>query len=76
MESPSSRMQSLGRCILTGMPVLSLDELLTALDVVTLEDVAAAAARYYDLEKWSAVCIGPRPEPFRAVAGDFTWEES
>ena len=76
MESPSSRMQSLGRSILTGIPVLTLDELLAAIDAVSLADVAAAAAHYYDVAKWSAVCIGPRPEPFRAVAGDFTWEES
>ena len=26
-------------------------------------------------ETWSTACIGPHPEPFRAVAQDFAWEE-
>jgi predicted Zn-dependent peptidase len=75
MESPSSRMQSLGRNILSGLPVLSVDEVLARVDAVTPDEIAQAAAAYYDIEKWSTVCIGPRPEPWRAVTGDFTWEE-
>jgi predicted Zn-dependent peptidase len=68
-------MQSLGRNILSGLPVLSVDEVLARVDAVTPDEIAQAAAAYYDIEKWSTVCIGPRPEPWRAVTGDFTWEE-
>ena len=75
MEGPGARMQSQGRAVLTGQPVLSVDEVLARIDAVTRDDVMAAVRRYYDPQKWSTVCIGPRPEPFRAVTGDFLWEE-
>jgi len=75
MESPSSRMHSLGRAVLMEMPVLSVDEVLERIDAVTHDDVMAAVRRYYDPKRWSTVCIGPRPEPFRAVTKGFAWEE-
>jgi len=75
MESPSSRMQTLGRAVLMEMPVLTVDEVLERIDAVTHDDVMAAVRRYYDPKKWSTVCIGPRPEPFRAVTEGFAWEE-
>ena len=75
MESPGSRMQSLGRAVLMEQPVLSVDEVLERIDAVTRDDVVAAVRRYYDPKTWSTVCIGPRPEPFRAVTDGFAWEE-
>jgi len=75
MESPSSRMQTLGRSVLMEMPVLTVDEVLERIDAVTHDDVMAAVRRYYDPKEWSTVCIGPRPEPFRAVTEGFAWEE-
>ena len=75
MESPGSRMQALGRSVLMELPVLSVDEVLQRIDAVTNDDVMAAVRRYYDPQKWSTVCIGPQPEPFRAAAEGFTWEE-
>jgi predicted Zn-dependent peptidase len=75
MESPGSRMQSLGRAILLELPVLGVDEVLERIDAVTNDDVAAAVRRYYEPRKWSTACIGPRAEPFRAVTGDFDWED-
>ena len=75
MESPGSRMQSLGRAVLMEQPILTVDEVLERIDAVTHDDVMAAVRRYYDPKKWSTVCIGPRPEPFRAMTGGFDWEE-
>ena len=75
MESPGARMQSQGRAVLTNQPVLTIDEVLARIDAVTHDDVMAAVRRYYDPQKWSAVCIGPRAEPFRAVTEGFEWEE-
>ena len=75
MESPGARMQSQGRAVLTGQPVLTVDEVLARIDAVTHDDVMAAVRRYYDPAKWSTVCIGPRAEPFRAVTEGFEWEE-
>lgn len=75
MESPGSRMQSLGRAVLMEQPILTVDEVLERIDAVTHDDVMAAVRRYYDPKKWSTVCIGPRAEPFRAVTDGFDWEE-
>jgi predicted Zn-dependent peptidase len=75
MESPGARMQALGRAILLEQPVLSVDEVLERIDAVDHDAVIDAVRRYYDPGTWSTACIGPRPEPFRAVTGEFAWEE-
>lgn len=75
MESPSARMQSLGRAVLLGLPLLTVDELLEAIEAVTFDAAREAARRYYDPDRWAMACIGPSPAPLRAVAGDFAWEE-
>jgi predicted Zn-dependent peptidase len=75
MESPGSRMQSLGRSVLLGLPVLSVDDVLAKIDAVTVDDARAAVRRYWDLQTWSTACIGPEPGPYRAVADGFSWEE-
>ena len=54
---------------------LTVDEVLERIDAVTHDDVMEAVRRYYDPKRWSTVCIGPRPEPFRAVTKGFAWEE-
>ena len=73
MESPQSRMQALGRSILFGMPVLSVDEVLAEIDAVTAADVAEVAAEFYDVARWSAACIGPSAEPYRNALAGFEW---
>jgi predicted Zn-dependent peptidase len=75
MESPGARMQSLGRAILTEQPVLTVDEVLARIDAVDHDAVMEAVRRYYDVATWSTACIGPQPEPFRAVTDGFDWEE-
>jgi len=75
MESPGARMQALGRAILMEQPVLTVDEVLERIDAVDRDAVVAAVRRYYDLETWSTACIGPQPEPFRAVTQGFVQEE-
>ena len=75
MESPGARMQTLGRSVLLEQPVLSVDEVLERINAVDRDAVVAAVRRYYDPATWSTACIGPHPEPFRAVAHDFVWEE-
>jgi predicted Zn-dependent peptidase len=75
MESPGSRMQSLGRSVLLGLPVLSADDVLEKIDAVTVEDARAAVRRYWDLRTWSTACIGPDAGPYRAVTGGFAWDE-
>jgi predicted Zn-dependent peptidase len=74
MESPQARMHQLGRAVLTGIEILSLDELLARVEAVTYEDALEMVRQYYRLARWSTVCIGPDAEPFRAAVPDFTWE--
>jgi predicted Zn-dependent peptidase len=75
MESPGSRMQALGRSILTGQPVLGVDEILERIDAVTVDDACTAVRRYWDLATWSSACIGPDAGPYRAATQGFAWEE-
>ena len=75
MESPGARMQTLGRAVLLEQPVLTVDEVLARIDAVDRDAAVAAVRRYYDPETWSTACIGPQPEPFRAVTQGFVREE-
>ncbi len=67
MESTLARMNRLGSSVLMGLPVLSLDEILAALDAVTLDDVAELAAELYAPERLSAAGVGASEETFRAA---------
>ena len=75
MESPGSAHAALGRAVLLEQPVLTVDEVLERIDAVDRDAVIAAVRRYYDPETWSTACIGPHPEPFRAVTQGFVREE-
>jgi hypothetical protein len=48
--------------------------MLARIDAVTTEAVHEVARELYDADRWSAVCIGPSPDPFRAVTSGFAWE--
>ncbi len=74
MESPHSRMQSLGRAVLFDLPVLTVDEMLAKIENVTAEQVGQIARAVYDVSSWSAACIGPCPDAFRAAVAGFEWE--
>jgi predicted Zn-dependent peptidase len=74
MESPQARMHQLGRSVLTGIEILSLDELLARVGAVTYEEALELAAQVYDVDRWSGVCIGPDTGSFKATVPDFGWE--
>jgi predicted Zn-dependent peptidase len=67
MESTLARMNRLGSSVLMGVPVLTLDEVLAALDAVTLDDVAKLAAELYAPERLSAAGVGASEDTFRAA---------
>ena len=67
MESTLARMNRLGSSVLTGVPVLSLDEVLQAIDAVTAEDVATLAREMFDPERLSAACVGSDESAFRGA---------
>jgi len=73
MESPSARMNRLGRGILMDLEIRTLDGMLAQVDAVDREAMVALAQEFYDVEMWSAVCIGPTAEPFQATVGGYKW---
>jgi predicted Zn-dependent peptidase len=69
LESTSSRMSRLGRAVLSGSEILSLDEVAARVDAVTHEDVTAIAAEFFAPESFSIAGIGPDHDRFTAAVG-------
>jgi predicted Zn-dependent peptidase len=67
MESTSNRMSRLGKALVTGSELLSLEELVERIDAVTGDDVALVAGELLGLDRLSAVGIGPNEARFRAA---------
>ena len=68
LESTAARMTRCARSILYDVPLLSLDELLSRVDAVSSDQVAALADELYDPGQLSAACIGAEEERFRGAA--------
>ncbi len=67
LESTGARMSRLGSDVLAEAPLLSLDDVVTAIDAVTVTDLEALAAELWDPERLSVVGIGPDEERFTAA---------
>jgi hypothetical protein len=65
MESMLARMNRLGSSILTGIPLLSLDEVLARTDAVTADDIAALLEEFYDPARLSAAAVGGDADVFK-----------
>lgn len=61
LESTRSRMTRLGKSLVTGGELLSLDEIVARIDAVTVEDVHALAGRILDRDH-TVTMIGPLSE--------------
>jgi predicted Zn-dependent peptidase len=64
MESTSTRMNRLGKSLITDSELLSLDRIVAEIDAVEAESVAELAAALLASERLSAACIGPSEERF------------
>jgi predicted Zn-dependent peptidase len=64
-ESTLTHMNRLGGSVLMGVPLLSLDEMLAAIDAVTLDDVSALASELFTPERLSAAGVGSDRDVFR-----------
>jgi predicted Zn-dependent peptidase len=67
LESTSSRMTRLGKALVTGIDLVSVDETIRRVDAVQAADVAAAAAEFFAPAGLSAAGIGPKESRFRAA---------
>jgi predicted Zn-dependent peptidase len=68
-ESTAARMGRIGKSVLFGTPLLTLDELLVKVDAVTSHDVAELARELYAPDSLSAAAIAPSEERFRSALG-------
>jgi predicted Zn-dependent peptidase len=59
MESTSTRMNRLGKSLISDSELLSLDRIVAEIDAVEAQSVCALAATLLAPEKLSAACIGP-----------------
>jgi predicted Zn-dependent peptidase len=64
MESTSTRMNRLGKSLITDSELLSLDRIVAEIDAVEASSVAELAAALLAPERLSAACIGPNEERF------------
>ena len=65
LESTATRMTRLGKAIVTGIEIVSVEETVERIEAVTPEDVAALASDLFAPEGLSAAGIGPSEERFR-----------
>ena len=66
MESTSARMNRLGGSVIGGLPLLSLDEIVAAIDAVTVDDVSALARELFAPGRLSAAGVGGDEDAFLA----------
>jgi predicted Zn-dependent peptidase len=67
MESSGTRMNRIGRAVLTGTELLTVDELVERVEAVTADDVQALAREHWSPDGMSAAAIGPSGEAIRAA---------
>ena len=65
LESTSTRMTRLGKALVTGTELVSVEETIARVEAVSTEDVAALAAELLEPGGLSAAGIGPSEERFR-----------
>lgn len=70
MESTLARMNRLGSSLITGVPLLSLDEILAKVDAVTLDDLQELAGELFDPARMSAAGVGADEDVFRKAVGE------
>jgi len=66
LESPGTRMNRIGKAVLTGTELLTIDEIIERVEAVTVEDVRDLAEEFWQPDTMSAAAIGPRADAVRA----------
>src|SRR3954470_24360402 len=67
LESTTARMNRLGSSVLSGLPLLSVDEMVERIDAVTIADLEQLAHELYSPEQLSAAGIGAERAVFDAA---------
>jgi predicted Zn-dependent peptidase len=66
-ESTAARMARIGKSVLFGTELLTLDEMIARVDAVTLDEVATLADEFYAPDQLAAAAIAPSEDRFRAA---------
>ncbi len=69
LESTGARMNRLGSEVLAGAPLLSLDEVVSRIDAVTVDDIALLVDELWAPDRLSAAGIGPDQGRFEEALG-------
>jgi predicted Zn-dependent peptidase len=72
MESTSTRMNRLGKSLITDSELLSLDRIVAEIDAVDAASVCELAGALLAPERLSAACIGPDEEHFLSALANVT----
>jgi len=72
MESTATRMNRLGKSLITDSELLSLDRIVAEIDAVEASSVAELAETFLAPERLSAACIGPSEDRFREALDQVT----
>ncbi|WP_217915785.1 M16 family metallopeptidase [Miltoncostaea marina] len=67
MESSSTRMNRIGRAVLTDTELLTIDEIVERVEAVTADDVIALAREHWHPDAMSVAAIGPKGDAIRSA---------
>jgi len=67
LESTAARMGRLGSSLLSGLPILAVDEVIEKIDEVGIEDLSQLAGELFTAGRLSVAGVGPDREDFNAA---------
>ncbi len=67
LESTSARMSRLGASLLSGLPILPVDEVIERIDAVGISELAELAGELFTAGRLSVAGVGPDREAFHAA---------
>lgn len=74
MESSGTRMNRIGRAVITNTELLTVDEIIERVEAVTADDVAALARGHWSPGTMSVAAIGPDGDAIRAAVEELNPE--
>ncbi len=69
LESTSARMSRLGASLLSGLPILPVDEVIDRIDAVGISQLSELAGELFTARRLSVAGVGPDREAFQAAIG-------
>jgi predicted Zn-dependent peptidase len=76
LESTGARMSRLGTSVLSGLPILSVEEMIARIDSVDIPQLRELTAELLAAPRLSVAGVGPDEEAFRTAIEPFLREES